>query len=816
MSKIGTSLFFLLLAIFIFHPTTSSGAPAEPLRASELMALVAGDALSENIVHELSVSGISFRLDDAYRAQLKAAGADNRVLSALDTARVVGTPSPASESEKALLQHLSAAGSLVRATRYTEAAQELKAALTMGVVSPESGFVMGQLLRVQERFPEAVDVYSEVLHEDANFPEAHTKLSYILYRLGIPEESLQEAKAALAQNPENAEAHKNAGLALALIRKFDAAEHEFREALRAKHDYEAVQYDLGILLHDKGDVKGSIAAYKKALALNPKNGDAHNNLGIAFKDNGDIDSAIHEYREAKRLDPSKLDVRQNLGAALMAQGSNGEAVKEFRELEAMAPDLEICHQCLGDALFRTWDFEGAEKEYRVAAKMDPMAAGPHIGLGSIREEQKKYAEALDEYREAESLDGSFVPGPRGAGRVLLAQRDFTKACEELNRAVILKPSDANDHDLYGQALLGAGHINAAIGEFKESIALDPKQFRVMVELAATLEKKGDFVAALDQYRRAALAESSRDLRNQVIRVDELADAQNQYKAAQQRINDRIASLKAAGKASEAADLENRIQSTQAAPNISMKLDATLQTGAQAASERRTDEALRSYKEAVTLGEQIQPHDQRLILALDHLGNLYMGQDFPAAQAAFAHELKVAEELYGPQSSQVILALQSLGTCALLQHDYATSEKFYFTAVDVTVKAYGETSDRVADSLRIATRVYIMQGAYEKAEPYLLRAVNIDEALLGRDNEGLLLPLATLCSVYDKWGKADKSEPCDRHLIAILEKKYGASSPVLVSTLVSEAQALRNLGRADDAAKVEKRLVTIRSATMKTN
>ena len=45
-------------------------------------------------------------------------------------------------------------------------------------------------------------------------------------RLNEGEDALREAKAALVLTPDNAEAHKNAGLALTDLRKPDAAEAE--------------------------------------------------------------------------------------------------------------------------------------------------------------------------------------------------------------------------------------------------------------------------------------------------------------------------------------------------------------------------------------------------------------------------------------------------------------------------------------------------------------------------------------------------------------------------------------------------------------
>lgn len=368
----------ILLAFCSCTALADAQEKSKPLANSELLALVAGNALNENVVHEIESRSLAFRPGDEYCSQLSAAGADARVLAALGKAMISSTPGAADTKESSeLLQHLSAAGKMIRAKQYPEATKELDAALQSGG-GPETGFVMGELLKVQEQWPMAASVYEQVLKQHPDFPEARTKLSYLMYRLGDPEDGLREAKAALARSPENAEAHKNAGLLLQNMRKFDAGADEFKEALRLKPDYTAVRYDLGLLLYEKGDLDGSIVEYKKAIALDPNDPRTHYNLGITYHDKGDIDSAIREYREAKRLDPKDIHARRNLGAALVQGNFSAQAVIEFRELEATAPDSEICHLCLGVALYDTSDFKGAEKEYGIAAALDPSDPEPHI------------------------------------------------------------------------------------------------------------------------------------------------------------------------------------------------------------------------------------------------------------------------------------------------------------------------------------------------------------------------------------------------------------------------------------------------------
>ncbi len=621
----------------------------KPLTDCELLALVAGNALNENIAHEIESRGLAFSATDAYRSQLAVAGADAHVLTALSKAKTV-KPSTNGEKQSSpeLLQHLSAAGKLLRSKQFDQVAQELNSALKSGD-GPEAGFVMGELLRRQEQWPIAVSIYEKILQDNPDFPEVHTKLSYLLYRLGDFEEGLRETKAALARTPDNAEAHKNAGLLLQDMRKFDAGAAEFNEALRLKPDYQSARYDLGLLLYNKGDLDGSIAEYKKALALDPNDADVHNNLGNAYHDKGDINSAIHEYREAKRLNPKDLNARRNLGSALLQGNFVAQGIIEFHELEALDPNSEICHLCLGSALYHSSDFKGAEKEYGIAATLDPSDPEPYIHLGNLHEYQKNYTAALQDYSRALQLDGNSVGAHLGNGSVLLAKKDFANALPELRQATQLKPSVAATHDLYAQALQATGKTDSAIGEFKQSLSLDPKQPEVRMRLADALEKHGDWVGSLDQYRRASLAGSQVPVGNNVYRII-TPNPQLQYKSAQERFTQHLAALKAAGKSPEAAKLEASVASTKADLGLTEQIDAAMQAGSSALMQRQWDEATRNYKQAVELGEKLHPHDGRLGVALGELGRITMGlQNFTEADALFHRQLKANEEVYGAQS-----------------------------------------------------------------------------------------------------------------------------------------------------------------------
>jgi protein O-GlcNAc transferase len=167
----------------------------------------------------------------------------------------------------------------------------------------EAQVVMGEALRQQSQWAMAAAAYGEILEHDEFFPEAQTKLSFVLYRLGDPEGSLKAARAALAATPNNAEAHKNAGLALGAMEKFDTAAMEYHEALQIKPDYESVHFDLGILLNQMNDIDGSISEYQTALKLNPNDVNTRINLSLDYSQKNDGDAAIRELREQRNSIP---------------------------------------------------------------------------------------------------------------------------------------------------------------------------------------------------------------------------------------------------------------------------------------------------------------------------------------------------------------------------------------------------------------------------------------------------------------------------------------------------------------------------------
>ncbi len=116
-------------------------------------------------------------------------------------------------------------------------------------------YVLGTILRRQDRFDEALDAFTESSRLMPGSPETHSQLSYLFYRTDDSDEALAEARTALSMDPANAEGYRYLGLALYSGGHYDPALHAFDEALTrepagslANAD---VYFDMGITSRDQ-------------------------------------------------------------------------------------------------------------------------------------------------------------------------------------------------------------------------------------------------------------------------------------------------------------------------------------------------------------------------------------------------------------------------------------------------------------------------------------------------------------------------------------------------------------------------------------
>ena len=101
-------------------------------------------------------------------------------------------------------------------------------------------------------------------------------------------------------------------------KNYDEAIDSYRQALKIKPNFSENHYNMGIVLHGKGDVGAALQSYKRALKINPAHAKSHINLGIIYKNRGEFSAAIVSYKKALEIKPKFAKVWNVLAHSLQA------------------------------------------------------------------------------------------------------------------------------------------------------------------------------------------------------------------------------------------------------------------------------------------------------------------------------------------------------------------------------------------------------------------------------------------------------------------------------------------------------------------
>jgi predicted O-linked N-acetylglucosamine transferase (SPINDLY family) len=258
------------------------------------------------------------------------------------------------------------------------------------------------------RLQSAEHIYRQILHVQADQPDALHLLGVIAHQVGKHELAVEYIGRAIQLQGNAAAFHNNLGTALQDLGKLDEAVACYRRALELEPDYADAYSNLGVTFKDQGRLEEAVACCRAALALRPDCSAAYNNLGTALNGQRKLDEAIACYRRALELKANYAEAHCNLGNGLKDQGKLGEAVACYRRALELKPDFAEALSNLGNVLKDQGDLDEAVACCRRALELNPDYAESHNNLGNALKEQGKPDEAVSCYRRALELKPDFA------------------------------------------------------------------------------------------------------------------------------------------------------------------------------------------------------------------------------------------------------------------------------------------------------------------------------------------------------------------------------------------------------------------------
>lgn len=258
------------------------------------------------------------------------------------------------------------------------------------------------------RMEDAAARYSTALAVQPDNTLARSRLGFVRYnfgnahrRAGDREAAIEAYRSALALNPGIADAHNNLGITLQELGRLDEAVAAFRAALAINPALAPVLTNLGNALRAGG--AADLAADALARAAQDGTADqapAFNSLGVAQFDRGRIADALAAFRRAVTLDPSYVDAHVNHGHALRATGRLDDAVVAYAAAVALRPDYVEALNALAVVQTERGAYDSAVEALERALAIEPDYADAHANLGNIHLEHDRLDAAAACYRRA--------------------------------------------------------------------------------------------------------------------------------------------------------------------------------------------------------------------------------------------------------------------------------------------------------------------------------------------------------------------------------------------------------------------------------
>ena len=165
-------------------------------------------------------------------------------------------------------------------------------------------------------------------------------------------------------------------------------------------------FNQGVDRYDAGDLEGAIAAYEKALEIDPKYHMAWNGLGNALKDLGRYTEAIAAYEKALEIDPKFDHAWSNLGVSLGYLGRYNEAIAAFEKALEIDPKFDHAWYNLGVSLGYLGRYNEAIAALEKALEIYPKYHHAWNNLGNALHNLGRYNEAIAALEKALEFSGN--------------------------------------------------------------------------------------------------------------------------------------------------------------------------------------------------------------------------------------------------------------------------------------------------------------------------------------------------------------------------------------------------------------------------
>jgi len=333
-----------------------------------------------------------------------------------------------------------------------------------------------QLLIMRDRLDEARKLDDEILKAQPADMDASIYKAEIEIRSGKAANAVDTLQGVLKNDPDNAVAHYQLGMAFDQSGNANRAETEWRESVRLRPDIIEAHGALAQSAIRRGDPAALAQEADQIMALQPAAPDGYmlrgmaetmrkqystaehylnqaiekaaNNpvayvqLGLLRVAQNQLGEAQKAYQQALDQDPNSADALVGLANIDVLQKQPDNAIALIRQQIAKYPNNSGFHVLLGDQLQNDKkDLAGAEAEFKRAAELNKNNISAFLKLGLVQKDRGEDDTALHTYQDAAQQNPKETMFYVLAGDIYENKRDWGQAKQMYQKALALQPDD---------------------------------------------------------------------------------------------------------------------------------------------------------------------------------------------------------------------------------------------------------------------------------------------------------------------------------------------------------------------------------------
>ena len=231
-----------------------------------------------------------------------------------------------------------------------------------------------------------------------------------IYKSGNLSKAELLTKKTIDKNPKVVFLYNLLGLILAEQKKDEEAIKCYEKGISINPNFGMIYNNMGLLFFKNksfNSIKKAEKFYKKAISLDKKIPEPHNNLGNLYDYINKINDAIYCYKKAIDINPKFSYAHHNLGTAYVAIGKFDDAKKHFKESIKLNPTFVVTHRSLSRIIKYTNNEDHFNELKKIYGKTNIKDSGKKIelgyALGKAYEDVKKFDQAFSCFKEANQL-----------------------------------------------------------------------------------------------------------------------------------------------------------------------------------------------------------------------------------------------------------------------------------------------------------------------------------------------------------------------------------------------------------------------------